>query len=112
MLGSMRESSDWPQPAGLAALYVVTDNVAGLFERATAAGAEVLQPYEEEDYGGGGFSSETPRATSGASATTPGRTPRRPDRTRAWFGAPTAPAVRLAGHDQHCQPARAARHAR
>jgi uncharacterized glyoxalase superfamily protein PhnB len=40
---------------GKDALYVVTDDPDGLFERATAAGAKVLREVADEDYGNRGF---------------------------------------------------------
>jgi uncharacterized glyoxalase superfamily protein PhnB len=60
MLGSERETADWPQHAGHAAVYLVTDDVAGLYERAVAAGATVTLPLETKDYGGSGFSVRDP----------------------------------------------------
>jgi len=41
---------------GNARLYVVTDQPDALFERATAAGAEVVRGLRDEDYGSRGFS--------------------------------------------------------
>jgi uncharacterized glyoxalase superfamily protein PhnB len=55
MLGSARETHDWPQLAGHAALYVVTDDPDGLYERAVAAGARVTHELRDEDYGSRGF---------------------------------------------------------
>ena len=46
MLGSVRENQDedsWPVPPGTFGAYVVTDEPDGLFARATAAGADVIQ---------------------------------------------------------------------
>ena len=42
------------------ALYVVTDDPDGLFERATAAGAEVVRGLIDEDYGSRGFTVRDP----------------------------------------------------
>ena len=50
MLGTRREDGDWPQPAGFGA-YVVVEDVEALHERAVAAGAEVLYPPRDTDYG-------------------------------------------------------------
>jgi uncharacterized glyoxalase superfamily protein PhnB len=41
--------------SGNASLYVVTDSPDELFERATAAGAEVVRGLRDEDYGSRGF---------------------------------------------------------
>lgn len=56
MLGSTdRDDSEFSQgPTGTGSVYVVTDRVAGVFERARAAGADVVQPLEDKPYGGAG----------------------------------------------------------
>ena len=41
-------------------VYVVCDDPDGLFERATAAGAEVVQGLKDEDYGSRGFTVRDP----------------------------------------------------
>lgn len=58
MLGSAgRPESEFSQgPTGVYGLYVVTDHPDELFERATAAGAEVVRPITEQDYGSREFS--------------------------------------------------------
>jgi uncharacterized glyoxalase superfamily protein PhnB len=55
MLGTARDTPDWPQRAGHAALYVVTDDPDGLYERAVTAGARVAHELRDEDYGSRGF---------------------------------------------------------
>ncbi|MGH3873777.1 MAG: VOC family protein [Pseudonocardiaceae bacterium] len=45
---------------GNVALYVVTDQPDALFERATAAGAEVVRGLSDEDYGSRGFTVRDP----------------------------------------------------
>lgn len=55
MLGSLRETADWPAAAGSGATYVVTDEPDALFARATSAGAEVVRPLRDEDYGSRDF---------------------------------------------------------
>ncbi|MDQ3762121.1 MAG: VOC family protein [Actinomycetota bacterium] len=45
---------------GSASLYVVTDQPDALFERATAAGAEVVRGLKDEDYGSRGFTVRDP----------------------------------------------------
>lgn len=47
-------------PTGCASTYVVTDRPDELFERATAAGAEVARGLVDEDYGSRGFSVRDP----------------------------------------------------
>ena len=63
MLGSARdagETDEWPLQPGTFGAYVVTDDPDGLFARATAAGATVLQALNETDYGSRGFSVSDP----------------------------------------------------
>jgi uncharacterized glyoxalase superfamily protein PhnB len=57
MLGSTAytEGVHADMKAGGASVYVVTDEPDALFERATAAGAEVVQGLRDEDYGSRGF---------------------------------------------------------
>lgn len=45
---------------GNEALYIVTDDPDGLFRRATAAGAEVVNDLADEDYGSRGFTVSDP----------------------------------------------------
>jgi uncharacterized glyoxalase superfamily protein PhnB len=63
MLGSAREpmaEDHWPLSPGTFGGYVVTDDPDGLFAQATSAGAEVIQPLEETDYGSRGFAVRDP----------------------------------------------------
>ncbi len=62
MLGSANrlESLVSQRPTGAAATYVVTDEPDALFERAIAAGAELVQRLRDEDYGSRGFSVRDP----------------------------------------------------
>jgi uncharacterized glyoxalase superfamily protein PhnB len=55
MLGSAsrEDSAIAGLPAGTGSVYVVTDDVPGLFERARAAGATVVQEPKDESYGTG-----------------------------------------------------------
>ena len=57
MLGSTAytEGVHADMKAGGASVYVVTDEPDALFERATAAGADVVQGLRDEDYGSRGF---------------------------------------------------------
>lgn len=56
MLGSTdRDDSEFSRgPTGTGSVYVVTDRVAEVFERAHAVGAEVVRPLEDKPYGGRG----------------------------------------------------------
>jgi uncharacterized glyoxalase superfamily protein PhnB len=47
-------------PLGIASVYAVTDEPDALFERATAAGAEVVRGLKDEDYGSRGFTVRDP----------------------------------------------------
>lgn len=53
MLGSVRDpdGDDWPLRPGTTGCYVVTDDPDGLFARAVAAGARVVRPVTDTDYG-------------------------------------------------------------
>ncbi|CAN5266911.1 VOC family protein [soil metagenome] len=57
MLGSTGAGSEpfTSLPRGAASIYVVTDEPDALFERAAAAGAEVVRELRDEDYGSRGF---------------------------------------------------------
>lgn len=59
MLGST-ETSSIPIPAGTGSVYLITDEPDALFERATAAGATVVMPLKDEDYGSRGFTVTDP----------------------------------------------------
>jgi uncharacterized glyoxalase superfamily protein PhnB len=60
MLGSVREDGTWTVPAGSTGCYVVTDDPDGLHDRAVAAGAEVIQPLHDTDYGSRDFAVRDP----------------------------------------------------
>jgi uncharacterized glyoxalase superfamily protein PhnB len=62
MLGSVREGADdlWPVPPGSTGCYVVTDDPDALHDRAVAAGAEVVQPLHDTDYGSRDFAVRDP----------------------------------------------------
>lgn len=53
-MGSSRRPEGMGTPPGQAAVYLVTDDPDGLLARAAAAGATVLAPVSEKDYGGRG----------------------------------------------------------
>lgn len=61
MLGSESTSGgEWGEHAGNGWVYVVTNEPDGLFERSTAAGAEVVRPLSDQDYGSRDFSVRDP----------------------------------------------------
>lgn len=47
-------------PSGAASIYVVTDDPDRVFARSEAAGAELVMPLKDEDYGSRGFSVRDP----------------------------------------------------
>jgi uncharacterized glyoxalase superfamily protein PhnB len=57
MLGSARggEDDQWPLRPGSFGAYVVTDDPDGLHDRAVSAGANVVTPLHETDYGSRDF---------------------------------------------------------
>ncbi len=62
MLGSVREDADdgWPLRPGTFGAYVVTDEPDAILARAQAAGAEIVQPLAETDYGSREFALRDP----------------------------------------------------
>jgi uncharacterized glyoxalase superfamily protein PhnB len=62
MLGSARATPDdpWPVQPGSTGCYVVTDNPDELHARAVAAGAEIIDPPHETDYGSRDFAARDP----------------------------------------------------
>ena len=62
MLGSTRGGPDdpWAVTPGTAGCYVVTDDPDALFDRAVAAGAEVLHPLHDTDHGSRDFAVRDP----------------------------------------------------
>ncbi|WP_369140151.1 VOC family protein [Modestobacter versicolor] len=62
MLGSVRDdgAEGWHVAPGSTGCYVVTDEPDALFERAVAAGAEVLRPLEDTDHGSREFAVRDP----------------------------------------------------
>ena len=62
MLGSAQYTDEGhiDLPVGGASIYVVTDEPDVLYERARAAGATVVQPLKDEDYGSRGFTVRDP----------------------------------------------------
>lgn len=65
MLGSTSDDKEVsPRKPGTACIYVVTDTPDALFDRATAAGAEVVRGLKDEDYGSRGFTVRDLEGTS------------------------------------------------
>ncbi|GAA0574488.1 VOC family protein [Paractinoplanes ferrugineus] len=62
MLGSADRGPDdkWPLRPGTFGAYVVTEDVPALHKRAVAAGAEILQPPADTDYGSSEFLARDP----------------------------------------------------
>ena len=62
MLGSVRGGADdpWALTPGTAGCYVVTDDPDALHDRAVAAGAEVVRPLHDTDYGSRDFTVRDP----------------------------------------------------
>jgi uncharacterized glyoxalase superfamily protein PhnB len=61
MLGSARDDSDIKSlPPGVGAVYLVTDDPDGLYERARAAGADIIAELHDTDYGSRDFSARDP----------------------------------------------------
>jgi uncharacterized glyoxalase superfamily protein PhnB len=61
MLGSTGDDNEFCQrEPGTASTYVVTDAPDALFDRATAAGAEVVRELRDEEYGSRGFTVRDP----------------------------------------------------
>jgi len=60
MFGSPRPVDDDPFPRGPISLYVVCEDPDALYERARKAGAEIVLPITDEDYGSRGFTARDP----------------------------------------------------
>jgi uncharacterized glyoxalase superfamily protein PhnB len=62
MLGTEPEGGDpqWGAHAGKGWMYLSTDDVDALHDRAVAAGAEIVRPLQDTDYGSREFSSRDP----------------------------------------------------
>jgi uncharacterized glyoxalase superfamily protein PhnB len=60
MLGQERDDDAFGRHAGRGWTYVVVDDVDAHHARATAAGAEVIRPLEDQDYGSRDYSARDP----------------------------------------------------
>jgi uncharacterized glyoxalase superfamily protein PhnB len=72
MLGDERPGDPLSQPPGGAAAYVVTAEPDAVHERAVAAGAEIVRPLEEQEYGSRDFSVRDPEGNIWSFGTYPG----------------------------------------
>jgi uncharacterized glyoxalase superfamily protein PhnB len=81
MLGSARETSEdaWPLPPGAFGAYVVTDHPDDVFDRAKAAGAEIISELHETDYGSRDFAARDPEGNRWSFGTYRGHPVRRAD---------------------------------
>lgn len=52
MAGPERDTPAWPARPGTAATYLVCEDPDGVVEAAVAAGADVIDPVRDQDYGG------------------------------------------------------------
>jgi uncharacterized glyoxalase superfamily protein PhnB len=59
MLGSERDDT-WALRAGTFGAYVVADDIDGLYQRVTAAGADIIRKPEDTDYGSREFALRDP----------------------------------------------------
>ncbi|MCI2417230.1 VOC family protein [Saccharopolyspora sp. K220] len=64
MIGTCEPGHPFAKPKGSAGLYVVTDKPDDLYERAVAAGAEVILAPEDKDYGSREFAVRDPEGNS------------------------------------------------
>ncbi|MFQ5555296.1 MAG: VOC family protein [Acidimicrobiia bacterium] len=59
MLGSARDGDPFSD-TGKASVYVIVDDADTHYERSVAAGARILLPLQDEDYGGRGYTATDP----------------------------------------------------
>ncbi len=71
MLGSARpaDGDEWPVEPGSTGCYVVTGDPDGVHARAVAAGAEIIRPLHETDYGSRDFAARDPEGNRWSSGT-------------------------------------------
>jgi uncharacterized glyoxalase superfamily protein PhnB len=72
MLGSERESSEWPSKAGQGSTYVVTDDPDALYAKLVDAGVTVTQELTDQDYGSREFAIRDPEGSLWSFGTYPG----------------------------------------
>ncbi len=64
MLGSVRDDGGWPVTPGSSGAYLVTDDVATVWDRVLASDAEVLRPLADVPHGGKEFSLRDPEGNA------------------------------------------------
>lgn len=64
MLGSARDGDDLAHLPGATACYVVTDDADRLFDRVVAAGAEIVRPLHDTEYGSRDFTAKDPEGNT------------------------------------------------
>jgi uncharacterized glyoxalase superfamily protein PhnB len=72
MLGSARPREGWPDTRGKASAYCVTTDPDAVYQRAVAAGVQILRDIRDEDYGGRGFSALDPEGNQWSFGSYPG----------------------------------------
>ena len=72
MLGDVRPGTQWSQEPGGGGAYVVCADPDGIYERASAAGAEILMPPTDQDYGSRDFIARDPEGNLWSFGTYPG----------------------------------------
>jgi uncharacterized glyoxalase superfamily protein PhnB len=77
MLGSVRDGATGPSSPGTFAAYVVTDDVDGVYQRARAAGAQIIAEPHDTDYGSHDFAATDPEGNRWSFGTYRGE-PRKP----------------------------------
>ena len=72
MLGSERESAEWPSGVGQGSAYVVTDDPDALYAMAVEAGVTGTQELAHQDYGSREFAIRDPEGNHWSFGTYPG----------------------------------------
>ncbi|GAB95044.1 putative glyoxalase superfamily protein PhnB [Kineosphaera limosa] len=60
MFGSYKPDNPWCREPGTAGVYLVTDDLDTVYARAQAAGADIIRPLEDTDYGSREFGLRDP----------------------------------------------------
>jgi uncharacterized glyoxalase superfamily protein PhnB len=60
MLGDHKPGGEWSREPGTLGAYVVTDHVDALYEQARGAGATIVRPIADQDYGNREFCAADP----------------------------------------------------
>ncbi|GAA4810056.1 VOC family protein [Tomitella cavernea] len=60
MLGDHEPGAEWALEPGTFGAYVVTDDVDGLYAKVRAAGADIMRPLADQDYGNREFAVRDP----------------------------------------------------